>query len=110
MFGGQASAQQQAELIQNACTPQEYETYVQDFVRSLQALVDAPPGVIPLDALLTKDPHKVSPQCQQAFSSHENINPPGVWRKCTLQQKQKMIASNSASNWPEPVRTDCWNF
>jgi hypothetical protein len=110
MFGGQASAQQQAELIRNACTPQEYEAYVQDFVRSLQALVDAPPGAIPLGDLLTKDSRKVSPQCQQAFASLETITPPGAWRKCTPQQKQKMIASDTMAKWPLPLRADCRNF
>ena len=106
-FGEQAPAQQPAELIRNACTPQEYKMYVQAFTRSLQVLVDAPPKVIPLGDLLSEGFRKVSPQCNHAL---EAIALPGSWRACTPQQKQKMIASNNASEWPQPLRADCWNF
>ena len=113
MFGGQAFAQEPkqepawelADAIRGACTPQEYDKYVQFIVRWQQA----PPNMIPIDELLNKD-FKVSSQCEAAFASLREVVPPGSWRKCTAEQRQNVIASNSASTWPQPLRADCWNF
>jgi hypothetical protein len=95
-------------LIQNSCTPREYETYLQGTIRLQRSLADARPGEIPISALFIPEFSKVPPQCQQAIRSLETVTPPG--RRCTSQQQQEMIAHNSAAKWPQPVRTDCWNF
>jgi hypothetical protein len=85
----------------------DYETYRQIFIRYQQSLADAPPGVIPLKDLLDQDFRQVSSQCREAVVSFQVVRPGG---RCTTLQQQKMIASNSASQWPQPLRTDCWNF
>jgi hypothetical protein len=102
-----ASAEQKDEIIRRSCTPQDYGTYRQIFIRQQQALADAPPDVLPLSELLDNDFRRVSPQCRQAVVSVEAIRP---GRRCTTLQQQKMIANNSATKWPQPLRTDCWNF
>ncbi len=102
---------QREDSIRNSCTPQEYETYLQGVVRLQQSLVNARTGEIPVSVLLQeKNPEfsKVPPRCQQAIRSIETVTPPGG--RCTSQQQQEMIAHNGAAKWPQPVRTDCWNF
>jgi hypothetical protein len=109
MLGGQALAQQREELMRNSCTPQEYETYLQGVVRLQQSLADTRTNEIPVSVLLNNPEFsKVPPRCQQAIRSLEAVAPPG--RRCNSQQQQEMIAHNGAAKWPQPVRTDCWNF
>jgi hypothetical protein len=109
MADSQVLAQQQDEPIRNSCTSQEYDAYLQDFIGLQQSLADSRPGEIPLNTLLNGDGHRqVSPQCLKAISSLQAVNPPG--RRCTRQQRQEMIAGNRAAQWPQALRTDCWNF